>query len=235
MEDTVPAGNNNSENATNAININTFSCPIHCPATFIPSWQQIKVAFGILFVLSVSATMMFMLVITFAPSNLKFHITDASLTKFNLTANNTLDYKLEANITSRNPNKNVEIYYKTITAVARYKDNEFARVNLSSFDQGHKNTTFLHVVFEGKGLIKLKPEQLFEYNQETRVGIYNDLAVDLDFLVRYKFVTHTSYSYNPPMVKCRRLSLSLISNGNSSSIPSFHVSRCRTRFFFINR
>ncbi|XP_058742523.1 NDR1/HIN1-like protein 10 [Vicia villosa] len=234
MEDPVPR-NNNLENATNAINLNTFSCPIPCPATCIPSCQHIKLALIILLWLAILPCSMFLLIITFAPSNLKFHVTDASLTKFNLTGNNTLDYKLEATIRSRNPNKNVEIYYRTITAVAWYKDNEFARVNLSPFDQGHKNTSFLHVVFEGKGLIKLKPKQLFEYNQETRVGIYNDLAVDLDLLVRYKFNTHRTYAYNPPMVKCRRLSVSLISNGNSSSPPSFHVSRCKTEIFFVNR
>ncbi|XP_058742525.1 NDR1/HIN1-like protein 2 [Vicia villosa] len=199
-----------------------------------PSSESIKLTFVILVAVSFFASMTFLLVITFVPSNVKFHITQASLTKFNLTSNNKLDYKLEANITSRNPNKNVEIYYMTITAIARYKDNEFARMNLSSFDQGHKNTSFLHVVFQGKGLIKLKPKQLFEYNEETRVGIYNDLAVDLDLLIRYKFRTHTTWPYNPPMVKCRRLSLSLISNDNSTSPSSFHVTRCKTGCFFVN-
>ncbi|CAK8544608.1 unnamed protein product [Lathyrus sativus] len=212
-----------------------FNFPIHCPANLQPSCEQIRAVVILLATLSFSASMIFLLVITFGHSNLKFHITDASLTNFNLTSNNALDYKLEANITSRNPNKDVEIYYMKITAIAWYKDNEFARVSLSSFDQGHENTTFLHVVFEGKGVIKLKPKQLFEYNEETRVGIYNDLAVDLDLLIRCKLGCQRTYPYNPPLVKCRRLSLSLNSNANSSSAPSFHVTRCRTGAFFSNR
>ncbi|CAI8615414.1 unnamed protein product [Vicia faba] len=202
---------------------------------YCPSCEQVKDVLVLLAGLASSVSIIFLLVVTFSPSNLKFHITDASLTMFNLTGNNTLDYKLEANITSRNPNKNVEIYYRKLAAVAWYKDNEFARVNLPPFDQGHKNTTFLHVAFEGKGLIKLKPKQLFEYNEESRVGIFNDLAVDLDLLVRYKFQSHRTTAYYPPIVKCRRLSLLLNSNGNSSSPPSFHVTRCRSGFFFANR
>ncbi|XP_050914222.1 NDR1/HIN1-like protein 2 [Lathyrus oleraceus] len=200
-----------------------------------PYFEQIKLTFLTIFALSTSSWIIFCAVITFAPSNVKFHVTQASLTKFNLTTN-TLDYKLEANITSRNPNKNVEIHYMRVTAIAWYKDNEFARVNLSSFDQGPKNTTFLHVGFEGKGVIILKPKQLFEYSQETRVGIYNDLAIDLDFSMTYKFGIHKSWPFEPPIVKCRRLSLSLISNGNSSAAaPSFQVRRCRTGPFFVNR
>ncbi|KAI5424427.1 NDR1/HIN1-like protein 10 [Lathyrus oleraceus] len=200
-----------------------------------PYVEQMKVVLSIIFWLSSSSCVIFLLVITFAPSNVKFHVTQASLTKFNLTTN-TLDYKLEANITSRNPNKIVEINYMRVTAIAWYKDNEFARVNLPSFHQGHKNTTFLHVGFEGKGVIILKPQQLFEYNEERRVGIYNDLAIDLDFSMTYKFGIHKSWPFEPPIVKCRRLSLSLISNGNSSAAaPSFQVRRCRTGPFFVNR
>jgi hypothetical protein len=91
-----------------------------------------------------------------------------------------------------------------------------ASVDLTPFDQGHKNTTVLNVVFQGKGFIKLKPKQLFKYNEETRLGTYNNLAFDLKVLIRYKFGIYKSYCFEPPIVQCRRLSLSLISNGNSS-------------------
>ncbi|CAK8544590.1 unnamed protein product [Lathyrus sativus] len=197
-----------------------------------PSFESIKLAFLILFAISFCFSLIFLLVITFVPSNVKFYISDASLTKFKVISNNTLDFKFEANITSRNPNKNVEIYYLTITAIALYKDYNFATVNLSSFNQGHKNTTFINLVFEGKSV--LKDKQLFEYNEESRLGIYNDFAIDLDLLVMYKFGIYKTWPYNPPFVKCRRLSLSLISNSNSSP-PSFHVTKCITGYFFGNR
>ncbi|CAK8544589.1 unnamed protein product [Lathyrus sativus] len=205
---------------------------------FGPYWGQLQIIFTTIFVLSFSSCAIFLLVITFGPSNIKFHVTEASLTKFKLSGNDTLDYKLEANITSRNPNKNVEVHYMRTTAIAWYKDNEFARVDLSSFDQGHKSTTFLNVGFEGKSVIRLKPKQLFEFNEETRVGIYNDLAIDLDFSITYKFGIHKSWPFEPPIVRCRRLSVPLISNGNSSSAPPFQhfkISRCRTGAFFVNR
>ncbi|MCI39171.1 protein YLS9-like, partial [Trifolium medium] len=42
-------------------------------------------------------------------------VTEASLSKFNLTSNNTLSYKFEADVTLRNPNKNVEEYHSNCT------------------------------------------------------------------------------------------------------------------------
>ncbi|KAL5098309.1 hypothetical protein RYX36_002636 [Vicia faba] len=63
-------------------------------------------------------------IITYGPSNIKFRETDASLTKFNLASNNTLDYKLESNITARNSYKSVEVYYRRVTVIAWYKDLE---------------------------------------------------------------------------------------------------------------
>jgi hypothetical protein len=170
-----------------------------------------------------------MIIITYLPTNLEFHVTEASLSNFNLTSNTTLSYKLEAKITSRNPNKHVEVYFRKVTAIAWYKDHDYASVDLTPFDQGHKNTTVLNVVFQGKGFIKLKPKQLFEYNEETRLGIYNDLAIDLEFLIRYKLGRYKSGRFKTPTIQCRRLSLSLISNGNSSQSPSFHGSNCKIR------
>ncbi|TKY44825.1 YLS9 protein [Spatholobus suberectus] len=91
---------------------------------------------------------------------------------------------IKGQVPLRNPNKHIIVYYREITAIAWYKDNEFDRVGLRPFDQGHKNTTFLQAVFEGQSVIKLKPKQLGEYKEETSVGIYNDLAVDFDITIR---------------------------------------------------
>jgi len=182
--------------------------------------------------LSFASWFIYFAVIRYGPTNLKFHVTEASLTKFNLTGNNTLSYKLQAKIASRNPNKKLIVHYRVITANARYKTTKFASLNLTSFDQGHKNTTFINLQFEGKSVINLNPKQLSEYNEETRLGIYHQLAIDLDFTIKYKFGVHKSGTFNPPIVHCSPLSLSLTSNGNSSSPPSFHVKKCDSGFFF---
>ncbi|XP_061343749.1 NDR1/HIN1-like protein 10 [Gastrolobium bilobum] len=169
-----------------------------------------------------------------SPSNLKFYVTEASLTQFNLTNNNNLYYNYKVNITVRNPNKKVIVDYRGITAIAWYKDNDFAHVSLAPFDQGQKNTSFLQVQFEGNSVFNLKPKQLGEYNEETRVGIYNDLDVDLDFRIRFNYVgRYKSSRFNPPIVQCRRLRVPLISNGTLAS--PFSVTKCSTPYFFVDR
>lgn len=173
----------------------------------------------IMFVVS----MVLFLIIISSYSNVKFHVTDASLTQFNLTNNTTLYYNLKVNITVRNHNKHIKVYYRRITAIAWYKDKEFGRVSLTPFDQGGKNTTLLQAVFEGHSAIKLKPKQLGEYKEETSVGIYNDLAVDFDLTVRTRYGSLKTTN-DPPIVQCRQFSVPLISNGKSP--PPFSVKSC---------
>ncbi|TKY44822.1 YLS9 protein [Spatholobus suberectus] len=175
----------------------------------------------------------FLFLIIISSSSVKFHVTEASLTQFNLTSDNTLYYNFNVNVTVRNPNKHIIVYYREITAIAWYKDNEFDRVSLRPFDQGHKNTTFLQAVFEGQSVIKLKPKQLGEYKEETSVGIYNNLAVDFDLTIRSKFGRFKSGRFNPPIVQCRRLSVPLVSNDKSA--PPFSVTKCNTAGFFGDR
>ncbi|KAK7314666.1 hypothetical protein VNO77_33193 [Canavalia gladiata] len=101
-------------------------------------------------------------------------------------------------IAIRNPNKKSIVYYRGITTIAWYKDNDFGLVSLTPFDQGHKNTTFLRAVFKGKSVFKLEAKQL----EETSVRIYNDLAVDLDLRIRFKEGRFKSSRFNPPIVQC---------------------------------
>jgi len=179
--------------------------------------------------------------IVISPSSVKFHITDATLTEFNLTNNNnTLYYNFKVNVTIRNPNNNIIVYYRRITAIAWYKDNYFGYLSLTPFDQGHKNTTFLGPIeFKGNTKINLGRKQLDEYFEERRLGIHNDLAVDFDVQIRAKFGSfYKSGRFNTPVVQCRRLSVPLISssNGNSSSSTfSFRDRRCSSDSFFTDR
>ncbi|OIW03620.1 hypothetical protein TanjilG_06129 [Lupinus angustifolius] len=167
----------------------------------------------------------------FSPSNVEFHVTEFSLTQFNLTNNNNLYFNFKVNITARNRNKNTIVYYRRITAIAWYKDNDFAYVSLTPFEQGKKNTSFLQTaVFQGSSVFNLKPRQLAEYYIETRAGVYNDFSVDLDMTVRYKYGRLKSSRFNPPTVQCRCLSVPLISNGKP--VASFNGTKCRNDYFF---
>ncbi|MED6167470.1 hypothetical protein PIB30_002952 [Stylosanthes scabra] len=173
--------------------------------------------------------------IIISPSSVKFHVTNVSLTQFNLTNNtNTLNYKFKVNITARNPNNKVVVYYRGITAILWYKDRYLVSVRLAPFDQGHKNTSLLQeAVFEGQSSIRLGPKQIAEYYNERSLGIFNDLAVDLDFRIRAKFGRIKSVRFNPPIVQCRRLRVPLISNGKPAA--TFNVTRCSSSNFFADR
>ncbi|KAK2367655.1 NDR1/HIN1 protein [Trifolium repens] len=177
--------------------------------------------------------------IVISPSSVKFHITDATLTEFNITNNNTLYYNFKVNVTARNPNNNIIVNYRQITAIAWYKDNDFGYESLAPFDQGHKNTTFLGpIVFNGSRAIKLGHQQLDEYFEETRLGNYNDLAVDFDVQIKAKFGRFKSGRFSPPIVQCRRLRVPLVSTSNSThslSSLSFSERRCSSGSFFTDR
>ncbi|XP_021289302.1 NDR1/HIN1-like protein 10 [Herrania umbratica] len=120
----------------------------------------------------------------FRPNKVKFHVTDASLTEFNLTTNNTLHYNLAVNITVRNPNKRIGIYYDRIEARAYYEDQRFDTLNLTPFYQGHKNTSFLNPVFRGEHLVMLGADETSKFNEEKTSGIY---SIDVKLYLRIRF------------------------------------------------
>jgi hypothetical protein len=88
-----------------------------------PSFESISL------ILFLSSMIFLAVIITFSPSNAKIHIThEATLTKINLASHNILYYQFEANITSKNPIKNVEdqCYRRRITTIAWCKHSDFA-------------------------------------------------------------------------------------------------------------
>ncbi|KAK2393460.1 hypothetical protein P8452_15454 [Trifolium repens] len=129
-----------------------------------PSFESISL------ILFLSSMIFLAVIITFSPSNAKIHIThEATLTKINLASHNTLYYQFEANITSKNPIKNVEdqCYRRRITTIAWCKHSDFAMVSLVSFRPSYSNTTFLNIVFDGmKNVTKrLKPKRFADDNE----------------------------------------------------------------------
>lgn len=144
---------------------------------------------------------------SYNPPPIEFNITEASIIQFNLTSNNTLYYNFKLNITARNSNNNSVTYYDTTTAISSYKNNNFAWASLAPFVVGSMNTILLEpLVFEGNSEMKLEPQQLVEYNNETRLRIYN-IDLELDTF--------------PPSVYCPNLRVPLIFNANT-----FNVTTC---------
>ncbi|CAB4317538.1 unnamed protein product [Prunus armeniaca] len=133
------------------------------------------------FILFIVAVIIFWLI--FQPQELKFTVTDASLTQFNLTNtntnnnnNNTLYYNLALN---------AGVYYNRIQAIGNYGKKRFALVNTTStpFYQGHKNTTMVRFVLQGQQVVVLGGKELSRFNSETSARVYN---IDVKLAPRIK-------------------------------------------------
>ncbi|KAL3532157.1 hypothetical protein ACH5RR_005678 [Cinchona calisaya] len=196
---------------------NPFSCCCGCLCNCL-----LSCLFQILCtIVVVLGAIILVLWLVFRPSKVKFYATDASLTQFDLsTTNNTLYYNLALNMTIRNPNKRIGIYYDSIEARAFYQGQRFSTVTLDPFYQPRKNTSSLHAVFHSQQLVTLG-DQISNYNDDKNSGIYN-IDVKLYMRIRLKFAILRSPKVKPK-IECD-LKIPLDSNGQSSG--SFESTRC---------
>ncbi|KAJ4979163.1 hypothetical protein NE237_009943 [Protea cynaroides] len=95
----------------------------------------IKVMFAIVILLG-TASFIFRLLVR--PPEVKFYVVTADLTQFELTNGSTLNYNLSLNMTVRNPNKKIGIYYDTLYATASYNYERFSWDFLQPFYQEKK-------------------------------------------------------------------------------------------------
>ncbi|XP_009599460.1 NDR1/HIN1-like protein 10 [Nicotiana tomentosiformis] len=158
------------------------------------------------------------------PNKVNFHVADASLTQFDLsTKNNTLYYDLALNVSIRNPNKRIGIYYDSIEARALFHGQNFSSTNLEPFYQGHKNTTDLKIVFKGQNLIMLGDKEKSDYSGEKDSGVYA-IGVKLYMRIRLKFGWIKTKKIKP-MIMCD-LKVPFKSNGTTSSSTTFERTQC---------
>ncbi|KAI5679632.1 hypothetical protein M9H77_00859 [Catharanthus roseus] len=162
------------------------------------------------------------LFLIFRPNKVKFYATDAELTQFEFsTANNTLYYNLAVNMTIRNPNRRIGIYYDSIEARALYEGQRFHSVMLDPFYQGRKNTSELHPVFSGQHIVPLGSKEISNYNNDRSSNLYN-IEVKLYLRIRLKLGWVKSPRIKPK-IECD-LQIPLDSNGRSSG--TFQTKRC---------
>ncbi|KAK4480912.1 hypothetical protein RD792_011770 [Penstemon davidsonii] len=184
---------------------NPFTCLMNCLCTCV---------FQILCtILVVAAVIIVILWLIFRPNTLKFHATNATLTEFNLN-NNTLHYNLAVNLTIRNPNRRIGVYYDGIEARAFYQGQRFATTQLQPFFQGTKRTDNVRAEFRGQNLVLLGNREQSNYNGDRSSGMY-DIDVKLYMRIRLKFGIVKSTRVRPK-IDCD-LSIPLSSNGTASS------------------
>ncbi|EEF29834.1 NDR1/HIN1-like protein 3 [Ricinus communis] len=161
------------------------------------------------------AVLIFWLVVR--PNKVKFHVTEANLSEFNIN-NNTLHYNLALNITVRNPNKKIGIYYDRIEARGKYEDQRFGSQFLTPFYQGHKNTSILTPAFQGQQLMLLSGDELTDFNEERVSGVYS-IDVTLYLKIRFK-IGDLKIGKFKPKIQCE-----LKVPSNSSAVP-FQRTEC---------
>ncbi|KAJ0028313.1 hypothetical protein Pint_36145 [Pistacia integerrima] len=182
-----------------------------------------KLIITVVFIVGLAALIIWLI---FRPINpIKFHVTDVSLTEFNLTSNNNLQYKLAVNITIRNPNKKIGVYYDRIEARVYYEGQRLDSNELTPFYQGHKNTSVLSTVFEGQQL--LLGEDLQDFNKEKPTGIYS-IDVKLYLKIRFKLSKFVKTPKFKPKIKCD-LKVPM-SNSNDTAPAGYKATKCDLDF-----
>lgn len=182
-----------------------------------------KLIFTIALLIGLAALIFWLI---FRPHRVKFHATEASLTQFNLTNNNTLHYNLDVNISIRNPNKKIGIYYDRIEARGYYEDERFGSVDLKPFYQGKKNTSVVNIKISGQQLVMLDSNEILEYNSQKGSGVY-EIDVKLYLRIRFKIGRFKTWRMKPK-IKC---GLNVPINGKSTSLASgFETTKCDIDF-----
>ncbi|TKY53149.1 YLS9 protein [Spatholobus suberectus] len=152
-----------------------------------------KILTAVIVVAAVVAVLFWLIV---RPNVVKFRVTDAALAQFAYGNNNTLRYDLALNVSIRNPNRRVGIYYDDVEALALYQDVRFGSQTLGPFFQHHKNTTVLSPVFKGQHVVPLGADQVSELDKEKGSGVYS-IDVKLLMTVRFKFVLFKTGNVKP--------------------------------------
>ncbi|KAF9598240.1 hypothetical protein IFM89_026016 [Coptis chinensis] len=157
----------------------------------------------------------------FRPTEVKFHVVDATLTEFNLTDNNNqIRYNLALDMSVRNSNKRIGVYYDRIEARAYYENELFATTTLTPFYQGRKNTTMLRPVFQGTSTITLRDSEITTFDREKNDGNFN---IDIRLYLRIRFkVNRVKTRRLKPKIKC-----DLNVPFNRASTVAFNTKRCK--------
>jgi len=148
------------------------------------------------------------------PEKPKYYLEYASVSQFKVTNDGLVNSKLLFNITTRNPNKKVDIYYDKIEAFLLYDDEEIAWASIPPFFQRHKNTTFLHAPLSGY-LTSLHPDTSRDLKLEQSSGKV-DLVFRLYARIRFKVGNWKSRHYTLS-VKCRHVLLDVAAKRDSRS------------------
>ncbi|KAM7265646.1 hypothetical protein ACFE04_003329 [Oxalis oulophora] len=156
-----------------------------------------KIILGLVVIIGIAALIFWLLV---RPTEIKFHVNNVTLNKFNLTSDNMLHYDMTVNMTVRNTNKKIGVYYDTIEVRGYYEGERFDTKNLTPFYQGHKNTSYLNTEFVGQHMVVLNNEEKSDYEEDKSEGVY-EIDVKIYLKIRFKIGKFKTHKVKP-RVKC---------------------------------
>nr|WIW57590.1 late embryogenesis abundant protein LEA20 [Pinus tabuliformis] len=155
------------------------------------------------------------------PQKPKYYLEYGSVAQLQISKVGLVNSKVLFNITTRNPNKRVAIYYDKIDAFLLYDGQEIAWASIPPFFQGHKNTTSLHASLSGY-FVALEPDTSRDLKLEHSSGKV-DMGLRLYARIRFKRGSWKSRHYTL-RVKCRHLTLDVVANGDTAG--SFEPMKC---------
>lgn len=149
------------------------------------------------------------------PHKPRYYVDYASLSQLNLTEK-APSSRMEFNVTVRNPNGKMGIYYHKMEWNVYYEDQRIATSYLLPFHQHRKNTTFLHPAFTGP------PISGKDQKNSSRGAV--EMILRLHSKVRFKIWFLKSWDLKM-RVKCDHIFVNVYQN-NSHGSNSFNRTRC---------
>ncbi|KAL2345288.1 hypothetical protein Fmac_006573 [Flemingia macrophylla] len=176
----------------------------------------LKVVLTVIIVVGLAAFLFWLIV---RPNKVKFHVTDATLTQFNYTGE-TLHYDLTLNVTVRNPNKKIGVYFDRIEARALYHDARFDTEQPSPFYLGHKSTNVFTAVFKGEHVLPLSTDQTADFKKENATRVY-EIDVKMYLRVRFKLGSAKTKTLKPKVTCELQLPLE-----GTTGVGLFQTTKC---------
>ncbi|KAJ4751446.1 hypothetical protein LUZ62_085851 [Rhynchospora pubera] len=168
----------------------------------------------------------------FQPHQIRVYMNSATLSNFSLSdptsTSPSLSYNLSLNISLRNPNRKIGIYYDRLSATAFYNGSQLGQTEsnfFESFFQHTKSTRMVYPVFEGsQGDLSKDVKDAF--NNDKNDGAYN-LDVKLNAKLRHK-LWFIKLSFKPK-IDCW-LRFPLTANGSASMAAEPVPRKCRVKY-----
>ncbi|KAL6507264.1 hypothetical protein OROGR_023459 [Orobanche gracilis] len=161
--------------------------------------------------------------LVFRPEIPKYSVDSITVTRFNLNSDNSLSTGFDVNITARNPNKKIGIYYESGSHLrVLYRGTQLCEGSLPKFYQGHRNTTLLAVALAGQAGDAAGLLQSLQTEQQTG-SIPLDLRGRVPVRIRLGRLKLMEWKF---LVRCRLVVDSLAAD----NVIRIRDNSCRFRF-----